>query len=1185
MAKSILRSASPERLGEMRSFVGGGVGVDSNGNIIPWYHGSPYGKPLSEENAIFRGSDAGAVGPATYLLDSPWGADRYANSASRAAEEFISKAGKSVSPRRANIIRQMADTRDQLYSRLPGLVAANADGSSQHYGQYSQMIGQIKDKVAGIDSSLAGMGVELNPVVLPMVVRVTNPFDFRADMHINGMERMRIDEWLEKNGHPKLTEEAIQAGIRKSDGNPNTGEALYEAVVSNLQRSGLPSLTSARAEARSMLEALGYDGIVFPHMGTNALAVFNDASGSRVKHIDAVDFDRSSPKLYRSDEDPANVVPYKPGADLAIQGLSAPLTPEELRKIFATPMVQGLDSAGLTSGASTAVRSILSRSQPTEGVIAYLSSFSPLKFLQKNSVRARKIGANYIADFVSPEKGGGFYERHANDVGGEIMPLFNFMDGKVGISKARNWANSLKFFGDIPQPKEFANVIRALRRGDMAKLTDSEKEIYAAVRTSLDRAHSKMRDVGIAVGKVKDYVPQVWDIDKIRANSEGFQKLIADYFMKEAKVEGRPANRADAEDAARRLFDRLVDEDGVYMPPKAEKRAAASDHTDYQRMLKLNAKDKTGKLLYAAELDGLEAFMEGNLRGLLAKYHDGASRRRIFHSQYGVNNHGFHDYMHAAQYGTRGMAELLETSKIHRTDTKVPGELGVEVATVQSILMRGMSKRDAFAISEKIGALINGSKSPTEIYTKVKSLLRAARPDADDNSAYAVRSEAIARAAADFRGGKGPSANDMEFLHAFHRAAMGRQVHAGHGHQKLANFSKNLRLFNSVTLLGFTTLASIPDLGMSLVRSGSMRAWATGMANYAADKNYRAAFRDVGAAVESIVFENMANMYGGAGGRKTQAFFNAIGLQPWTKMQRQMAAAVGFEAFKAEIARMRDNYVPGQVAQNRAFRTSKRFLDHFGLTDLAMNSNQMLDISMLDPATGRSDLKAAILKFSNESIFSPNANDIPIWAQTPWGSLMFQLKSFPLMMSRFSKQVLSEAWNGNPWPLLYMATVSTGLAAGSLAIRDIVQGRGGDDPQNPEHKIKERSLSKIAENFGFDPISMPGQLDTVLGWWVESMLAMGGAGLIGDMLYQTADQLDNGAYGQARVMSLVAGPWIGTGFDAFNVAAGAAATLRDDESNATQRAGVRAAVSRVPVLGGIRPLREEVVNRIAGEAE
>ena len=285
-----------------------------------------------------------------------------------------------------------------------------------------------------------------------------------------------------------------------------------------------------------------------------------------------------------------------------------------------------------------------------------------------------------------------------------------------------------------------------------------------------------------------------------------------------------------------------------------------------------------------------------------------------------------------------------------------------------------------------------------------------------------------------------------------------------------------------------------------------------------------------------------------------------------------------------EIARLRDNYVPGQVGQNRQYRVAKRFLDRYGLTDFAMTSSRAIDMASIDPETGSKSLRDAVIKFTNDAIFSPNPNDIPMWAQTPWGSVMFQLKSYPLMMCRLSKDVLNEAAKGNGWPLFYALTIGTGLAAGSMAIRDIVQGRGGDDPSKPEHKLKDRRFSKIAENFGIET-SLPDTADRILGWYLESLLALGGLGLIGDLLYQTADQLDNGAYGQNRVFSLLFGPSVGVANDTFNVAAGVASAVRGDDSNAKERAAVRSAVSRVPFVGGLRPVREGAVDAIAGEAE
>ena len=46
------------------------------------------------------------------------------------------------------------------------------------------------------------------------------------------------------------------------------------------------------------------------------------------------------------------------------------------------------------------------------------------------------------------------------------------------------------------------------------------------------------------------------------------------------------------------------------------------------------------------------------------------------------------------------------------------------------------------------------------------------------------------------------------------------------------------------------------------------------------------------------------------------------------------------------------------------------------------------------------NFRYAIMRFVNETIFTPDPNDVPMWAQHPVGAMIFQLKSFPLMMMR-----------------------------------------------------------------------------------------------------------------------------------------------------------------------------------------
>ena len=48
--------------------------------------------------------------------------------------------------------------------------------------------------------------------------------------------------------------------------------------------------------------------------------------------------------------------------------------------------------------------------------------------------------------------------------------------------------------------------------------------------------------------------------------------------------------------------------------------------------------------------------------------------------------------------------------------------------------------------------------------------------------------------------------------------------------------------------------------------------------------------------------------------------------------------------------------------------------------------------------------------------------------------------------------------------------------------------------------------------------------DRVVQTYWEGLLALGGLGLFGELLYNSASQLDNGAYGSVRQASLVGGP-------------------------------------------------------------
>ena len=90
-------------------------------------------------------------------------------------------------------------------------------------------------------------------------------------------------------------------------------------------------------------------------------------------------------------------------------------------------------------------------------------------------------------------------------------------------------------------------------------------------------------------------------------------------------------------------------------------------------------------------------------------------------------------------------------------------------------------------------------------------------------------------------------------------------------------------------------------------------------------------------------------------------------------------------------------------------------------------------------------------------------------------------------------------------------------------------------------------------------------------------------------MYDSAAQIDNGAYGKWRVAELLGGPSLGLFSDTFEVASGAADATFDafgaESTNSKERSAVREILGRAPILGGISAFREGGTDLIAGEAE
>ena len=455
---------------------------------------------------------------------------------------------------------------------------------------------------------------------------------------------------------------------------------------------------------------------------------------------------------------------------------------------------------------------------------------------------------------------------------------------------------------------------------------------------------------------------------------------------------------------------------------------------------------------------------------------------------------------------------------------------------------------------------------------------------------FGYRADAIANALVDTKGfTELPSVDNLRHAQGSFDAMQRQPINGGGRLYDGKVTSKWLRAINGVTLLSFTTLTSLGDLVLPLVNSGDFKSSMKGIASMVSGTpEYKEMVRGIGAAVENIVHQRMTTAFGVDATQFSSGFFNMSLLTPWTDTMRDMAAATGFEHFKAQQ----------KIAQNypteRKGRIAKQILADYGLSDFADPKSKMIEKVMKSNSTGQTDemydrVASSVIKFTNQAIFTPNPNDLHLWGQTPIGAIFYQLKSFPMMMARLGGRNIRKAKDGNWKPLVYMATVMPAFGAGSASVKDVVQGRGGED--NDEHKIRdrrltasypsmERQMEKLSNSLGMDA-------DKLLGIYHDGIMLSGGLGFIGETLIDISHNADNGAYGQIRSLSAIAGPSPSLGFRGVRVLGGIQDRFTDivlngESTNYKERDMFEAAFGLVPFAGQMPSIKEPLKNAVVG---
>ena len=1189
-------------------YVENGLGYDAVGDKpVNWYHATPNATRFdksSSPNETFAKSENGNYGPGQYLSRDPdytrsYGETPTATSLLRAIDDAdLSpelKTDLTVDALYVSALRKEMSQLRREYSELTENPTDDEVGTflnAERLGEIKQRLDVISDEEEAIKSLLRKHNIASDPGVIPFYIKAVKPADFRTDVFYEPndafvrllMANLDEDPTIGLREMKRFGED-VSSGV--------DGRELYQAYVHAHKANGAHSDNAAKELATVSLQDKGYDSLLTTHYNSVDNADIPDLMpdgrpyGSEVKghetvvlfdegqskHIDADYFDEHDMRMfYREAEGGGSAI----NAEI-VDGWSAGASSKDTNW---DAIVENMETVGASQAESSAMHSIATGRTLNAQEEQAMRKNSPFFWLQEQSTRMKNLGMHYIADW---------YKDHFPEISqrfaGTYMPIRNKLrklpdaDGRI-----RAWARASTAGVGQKQPKSYDRIVRALRHGHGSRqykaLSQQELEIWQDVRKAMDVERDRMLNAGMFVGYRKDYLPQVWSKEAIQKNRDEFIAGMVGYYKIERTAHKELADETEALAFAERMYMTLADDsaDGVMNPIIGSTRNPRFEHADFGRMIELDT--------HPAAMKDLEKFLEGDLEFMLTKYFESSTRRLVHTEKLGLNSHGFYDYMMAMDQGEDGIVRLLSTNREYRKDVRYKGadgypEDGRIIDTTAMPFARNEAEAAVFVKQLVEAHATQGSGAARKMLDDIAVF----GADGKIPGTYSRRADAIIGALDDFKGQANPiNTANWNFMDNAMRVARRQPLTTGGG-QAAYKTSRTLRNINSVTLLSFTTLTSLPDLVLPIIRSGSFNAWRKGLAKYALDPEYRQMMKNVGVAMENIIHDRMVYMYGAADGKTTHAFFNATGLTPWTDINRQIAGATAIEAFDAMQKKTLKHWDQTKplAEQNRQFKTAYRFLKRYGLSDFAHGQRRGTEAlgnpALLDGDMASDELRRGIIKFADETIYAPNPNDIPLWAQTPFGAMAFQLKSFPLMMMRLSGYAASEAFrHGNYKPLIYLSTLGPAVGAGAIGVKDIVQMRGGEE--NRDVDVRRRNILKT---LGYDE-KVHGNEQDFLGWYAEGAMHMGAMGILADSLGAAAGAVENGTYGKNRLASYIFGPSFGLAQSGITAVAGAwDAATGGENSNAKERAAAREVITRIPVLGGVRGAREGLVDTLIGE--
>ena len=736
--------------------------------------------------------------------------------------------------------------------------------------------------------------INVNSDVVPVFSNPSNLFNFGRNARydfVNAADNNIAHIIADMGGKGLISAKGVNQLKEILDGS-FSGSDFYRALTGDgvgiMHKHG-NSTNSLEAKTRlnEYLEEAGYEGAV--HSSKNSETVIVNYNSENMKPLNG---DFTELELNNS-TNPKPGDDIKPTGDLLLNMMD---TGKDFDPSDFVGFSAQLQKSSLADPVVRVVRRMAKKQPLEEGDMQRASVFSSIKnAFTENSIRFRNKGANWYGNLLKPKNGIGIFEKHSVDLAGKVNPIFTKLealpDAKGRITK---WMgkNSGLIGKAVPVPDSHKRIVNALRAGNLNVLVPQERKIAQEIANTFTKELNDMRAMGIKVGDTTQggrngyYFPQIWDTEALRENPNGFVNGLVDMFIREQNSPEfggeTKLGRQELIEKAKHLHLKMINKEGL---PDEDLIHQAITDPFAKRMLTLKPE----------EMKGMKGYLVQDLQGIMAKYFDRSTRKMALTEKFGVEGHGFDAYYSIAEMGSEAAVTILGNSKliVSRGDG-----LGVRL-DVGDLSVPAIQKP-----REEIKELVNSVKRTLAGNTQQKILeaknilINAQDYSARTNPQFLARVDAVVNALADFKDVT-QRKTLLSDLKGMNRVLNKRPI-VGEGSEFGHQFTRRLKTFNAVSLLGFTTLTSIPDIALPLIRSGNLGAFAKAWSKYNSNPAYRAAAKNIGVGIENLMHDRFVQMAGEGTQKFSNSFFNATMLTDWTNFNRQVASMVGMEAFRSD---------------------------------------------------------------------------------------------------------------------------------------------------------------------------------------------------------------------------------------------------------------------------------------------